>query len=80
MCALTGISQPIPAEHAFGADRQVVTVRSDEAEEEVEVVLDNVGVDEFFALAIDEADVHLVGVEVDSAVELGGGGVILHSV
>jgi hypothetical protein len=33
-------------------------------------------VDQLLALAIHEADVHLVGMEVDSAVELGGGGVM----
>ena len=38
----------------------------------------DVAVEELFALAVHEADVHLVGVEVDSAVVFGGGGVILH--
>jgi hypothetical protein len=35
-------------------------------------------VEEFGTLAIDDADVHLAGVEVDSAVELGGGLVVFH--
>jgi hypothetical protein len=35
-------------------------------------------VNEFFALAIHDADVHLTRVEIDSAVELSGGSVILH--
>jgi hypothetical protein len=52
----------------------------DELEEELEVVVPDVGVDQLLAVAIHEADVHLVGMEVDSAVELGGGGVILHNV
>src|SRR5208283_1018204 len=43
---LAGIGQPIPAEHAFTADGQVVTIGSDEFEEEREVVVLNVGVDE----------------------------------
>jgi len=73
---LAGIGQPIPAEHAFGADGQVVTVRGHELEEVVEVVVLDVGVDELFAVPVHEADVHLPGVEVDSAVELSGGGVI----
>ena len=76
---VTGISQPIPAEHAFGADGEVVTVRSDEFEEVVEVVMADVGVKENFALAIHEADIHLAGVQVDSAVELSGGSVVFHS-
>ena len=76
---LAGIGQPIPAEHAFGADGEVVAIRLDELEEEVEIVVSDVGVDEFLAVPIHEADVHLVGVEVDSAVELCGGGVILHN-
>ena len=75
---LAGIGQPIPAEHAFAADGQIVLVGLDELEEELEVIVANVGVDEFLALPVHEADVHLVGVEVDSAVELCGGGIILH--
>jgi hypothetical protein len=47
-------------------------------EEEVEVVVFDVGVDEFLAVPIHDADIHLAGVQVDSAVELCGGGVILH--
>ena len=67
---LAGIGQPIPAEHAFGADGQVVAIRRDELEEEVEVIVADVGVDELLAVPIHEADVHLAGVEINSAVEL----------
>ena len=77
---LAGIGEPIPAEHAFGADRQVVPVRRDELEEEVEVIVPDVGVDELLAVPVHEADVHLVGVEINSAVELGGRGVVFHNV
>jgi hypothetical protein len=45
-CGLAGIGQPIPAEHAFAADRQVVAIRSDEPEEEREVIVLDVGVDQ----------------------------------
>ena len=76
---LAGIGQPIPAEHAFGADGQVVFVGRDGFEEVIEVVVFDGGVDEFLAVPVHEADVHLPGVEVDSAVELSGGGVILHN-
>jgi hypothetical protein len=37
-------------------------------------------VDELFAVPVHQADVHLMGVKVDSAVELCGGTVIFHSV
>jgi len=75
---LAGIGEPIPAEHAFGTDRQIVAIGRDEFEEIGEVIVFDVGVDELFAVAVQHADIHLAGVEVDSAVELGGGGVILH--
>jgi hypothetical protein len=75
----TGIGEPIPAEHALGADGQVVAIGRDEFEEIGEVIVSDVGVDELFAVAIQHADVHLPGVQINSAVELGGGGVILHS-
>jgi hypothetical protein len=78
---LAGVGQPVPAEHAFAVPRwrdQVVAIGGDEFEEELEVVVLDVGVDEFPALAIHDADVHLPGMEIDSAIELGGGGVILH--
>ena len=77
---LTGIRQPIPPEHAFGADGQVVAIRRDELEEVSEVIVPDVGVDELFTVPVHEADVHLAGMEVDSAVEFCGRGVILHNV
>ena len=76
---LAGIGQPIPAEHALAADRQVVPVGLDELEKEGEVVVFDIGVDELLALAIHDADVHLARMQIDSAVELGRGGVILHN-
>jgi len=78
-CSLASIGQPIPAEHAFATDRQVMLVRLDELEEELEVVVLDVGVDPFVALPIHDADVHLARVQIDSAIEFGGGGVILHT-
>jgi len=76
---MAGIGQPEPAEHAFGADGQIVAVRSDEFEEELEVIVLDVGVDEFLPVPIHEADVHLPGVQINSAVEFCGGGIILHN-
>ena len=75
---LTGIGQPIPAEHAFAADCEVVAIGLDQLEEVSEVVVFDVGMDELLALAIHDADVHLASVQVDSAVELGGGCVVVH--
>ena len=54
-------------------------VRLDELEEELEVVVFDVGMDAFLALPIHDADVHLARVQIDSAIEFGGGGVILHT-
>jgi hypothetical protein len=76
--ALAGIGQPVPAEHAFAADRQALPIRLDQLEEELEVVVPHVGVDEFSSLAVHQADVHLPGVEIDSAVELRRRAIILH--
>ena len=73
-----GIGEPIPAEHALGADGQVVAIRGDELEEIGEVVVLDVGVDELLASPIHDADVHLAGVEINSAVEFGGRGVVFH--
>lgn len=78
--SLARVGQPIPAEHAFGTDGQVVAVGGEEFEEEVEVVIANVGVDEDFAGPVHEADVHLAGMEINSAVEFGGGSIIFHTI
>ncbi len=76
---LAGVGQPVQAEHAFGADGEVVAVGFDEFEEVGEVVVLDVAVDQFLALAVHDADVHLVGVKVDFAVVFGGGSIILHT-
>ena len=76
---LAGVGQPIPPEHTFTADGEALLVGLDELEEVSEVVVLDVGVDQLLALAIHEADVHLARMQVDSAVELRRGGVILHN-
>jgi hypothetical protein len=73
-----GQGSALPAEHAFTADGQVMLVGLDQLEEELEVVVSDVGMDQLFAQPIHEADVHLMGMKVDSAVEFGGGCIILH--
>src|SRR5439155_21507727 len=71
--------QPIPTEQAYATDGGVMLVRFDELEEEPEVVVLDFGMDPFLALPIHDADVHLAGVQIDSAIEFGAGGVILHT-
>ena len=77
--SLAGIGQPIPAEHALATDGEALLVRLDELEEVSEVVVPDIGVDQFLALPIHDADVHLARVQIDSAVVFGRGGIILHS-
>lgn len=76
---LAGVGQPVPAEHAFGADGDVVAVGFDELEELLEVIVLDIAMDQFLALAVHDADVHLARVQVDSAVVFSGGGVIFHT-
>src|SRR5215510_2295783 len=76
---LASVGQPVPAEHAFGADGDVVAVGFDELEEVLEVVVLDVAMDQLLALTVHDADVHLARVQVDSAVVFRGGGVILHT-
>jgi len=56
-----------------------VAIGRDEFEEKREVIVFDIGVNQFFAGAVHDADIHLAGMKVDSAVELCGGGVILHN-
>ena len=48
-------------------------------EEEREVVVLDVAVHQLLVLLVHQADVHLSGVQIDSAVVFGSGGVVLHS-
>jgi hypothetical protein len=77
--SLAGVGEPVPAEHAFGADGQAVAIGFDELEEELKVVVFDIGVDQFLALPVHDADVHLVGMQIDSTVVFSSGGVILHT-
>jgi hypothetical protein len=61
-------------------DGEVVAEGSNFFEEESEVIVVDVLVEAEVALAIDDADVHGAGVEVDSAVEGGGGLMVSHRV
>jgi hypothetical protein len=55
-----------------------VAIRLDELEEVSKVIVPDVGVNQFVAVPVHETDVHLVGVQINSAVEFGGRGVVLH--
>ena len=69
--SLAGVGQPVPAEHAFAANCEVMLIGLDELEEEGEVVVPDIGVNQFLALAVHDADIHLASVQVDSAVVFG---------
>jgi hypothetical protein len=56
-----------------------MAIGGDQLEEIIEVVVFDVGVDQLFALAIHDADVHLARMQIDSAIELCGRCVVLHS-
>ena len=51
---------------------------SNEFEEIGEVIVLDVAVDQFLALAVHQANVHLVSVQIDSAVEVRSRSIILH--
>jgi hypothetical protein len=67
-----------------GADAPKSLIRSEamksagQLEEVAEVIFFDVAMDPLFALPVHEADLHLMGMQIDSAVELCGGGIILH--
>jgi hypothetical protein len=73
----TGIGQPVPAEEALAGDGEVVTEGFDLPEEEFEVVVLDVLMKDDVPLGIDDADVHGVGVQINSAVE--GSGSLMES-
>ena len=73
-----GIRQPVPVERAFADDRQGVPVRRRQLQEVPEVVAVDVPVDQDLALEVQDAGVHLVRMQVDSAVVFRRRRVILH--
>ena len=70
---------PIPGTVCSSAySRQATFLDRHQLEEKLEVVVLDVGVDQLFALALHDADVHLTRMQIDSAVVFGRGGVIFH--
>jgi hypothetical protein len=61
------IGQPVPGEHAFDADHDVLAVRANDGQEVLGAGR-SVAVDEDLAAGIEDADVHASGVQVDTAV------------
>ena len=65
----TSVGQPVPVESRLTADDDVSSERFDVVKEFVRLSGFEVSVELFFASLIDDTGVHLVGVQVDSAVE-----------
>ena len=66
---VTGVGEPVPVEGAFAADGDVVTERRDIVKEGCAVSGLVVAMLVLIADMVDDAGVHLVGVQIDSAVE-----------
>ena len=66
---LAFVGEPIPVEGTFATDDDFLAKRFDCNEEFIALVGFEVAVEVFFTVLIDHAGVHLVGVQVDSAVE-----------
>ena len=65
----TEIGQPVPGEHALGANHQIVPIRGDGFEEGCRLGL-NVAMEQDFSLLAEDAQVHFVGMQIDSAIML----------
>jgi hypothetical protein len=63
------ISEPIPTEHTFDPDDDVVKIRKNQIEELFCICLD-VFMDFGFPLLVDDADVHFPGMQIDAAIVL----------
>lgn len=67
------IAEPVPIERALTGDGQVMSIRLDQLQEIAEVVVADVSMQQDLAFAVHDAGVHALGMQVDSAVELGLG-------
>ena len=65
----TEVGQPVPGEHAFRADHQIVPIGGDGFEEGFRLGLD-VAMEQDVSFLAEDAQVHFVGVQVDSTVML----------
>ena len=62
------IGQPVPCEHAFSADDKSLAIEANRVEKVVGPT-GQVAVNERFARLVDDADVHRLGMQIDTAVE-----------
>lgn len=65
----TEIGQPVPGEHALGANHQIVPIGGDGLEESCRFGLE-VAMEQNVPFLAEDAQVHFVGVQVDSAIML----------
>ena len=65
----TEISDPVPGEHAFDCDHDVLTEGSDDAEKSFRVCMD-ILVNPDSASGVDNADKHSLGMQVDATIKL----------
>jgi len=66
---LAQVGEPVPCEHALGADHEVVAIRRDRLQERPGSGRD-VAVQDGLAVGVQDAEVHDPGVQVDAAVIL----------
>jgi hypothetical protein len=62
------ISDPVPGEHALGANSQIFKKGKDYIEQQFRIGLD-IFVDPGFALLVDDAHVHFPCMQIDAAIE-----------
>jgi hypothetical protein len=64
----TEISQPVPGKHTFGADHDILAVWLDSLEKDIRFSPD-IAVQKGIPVLIENAEIHFVGMEIDSAVK-----------
>jgi len=75
----TEIGDPVPGEHTFHGDDNVLSIRMNDLEEDL-TIGNNISVQPGFSCLIEDAEIHFVGVKVDSAIEFVMFGVESHLV
>jgi hypothetical protein len=73
----TEIGDPVPGEHAFDSNHDVLTEGSNDAEKSFRVCVD-VLMDPGVTSGVDNTDKHILGVQIDSTIKLMLFGVEIH--
>ena len=73
----TEIGDPVPGEHAFDSDHDVLTEGSNDAEKSFRVCVD-VLMNPDIASGVEDTDKHILGMQVDSTIKLVLLGVEIH--